>query len=146
MRKLSDEGKKLIKAFEGCRLEAYLCSAGVPTIGWGHTATVHMGMKISQAQADFLFDRDIALFEKAVDILLKKDVSQSCFDAYVSLAYNIGVGALRASTTLKQLNAGDWKAASESFQWWNKAGGKALAGLSRRRASEVSHWLQGRGE
>lgn len=129
-------GKDLIKEFEGCKLKAYLCPAGVPTIGYGHTYGVKMGRTITQKDADTLLDVDYADFERKVLALLKVKVTDNQLGALVSFAYNLGVGALQKSTLLKLLNGGDPKSAANEFLKWNKAGGKVLPGLVRRREAE----------
>lgn len=128
--KINDAGLKLIKSFEGCRLTAYQDSVGVWTIGYGHTAGVKAGQKITQEQADEYLRKDIAKFEKAVDAL-KMDFNINQFSALVSFAFNCGAG------NLKTLCNGRTKAEIASkMLLYNKAGGKVLAGLTRRRKAE----------
>jgi len=139
---ISKNGLDLIKHFEGCYLNAYKCPADVWTIGYGHTGNVgHTkiveGMKICQCTADVLLKNDLNVFEKAVGELVKVKLSQSQFDALVSFAFNVGSGALKRSTLLRKLNAGNYVDAANEFHRWNKAKGKVLKGLSRRRASEA---------
>ena len=130
--KTSINGLNLIKSFEGCRLTAYRCPAGVPTIGYGHTKGVTMGMKITQAQADNYLREDVEKFERNV---MKFDPiyhwNQNQFDALVSFAYNLG-------SINKLVNEGkrSIKEVSNAISSYNKAGGKVLAGLVRRRAAE----------
>jgi lysozyme len=123
--KLSDQGRKLLIEREGCRLTAYKDTAGVWTIGVGHTSGagpphVKSGMKITQGQADAIFADDVSEFESEVASLTRDDIKQHEFDAYVSLCYNIGGGAFAGSTTLQRYNAGDIVGAAESLLWWNK--------------------------
>lgn len=139
--KTSQKGIDLIKKFEGCRLEAYRCPAGVWTIGYGHTKGVKDGMKISQAQAEEFLREDLRIFEKAVESCVKAPLSQNQFDALVSFCYNCGAEALRTSTLLKLLNEGKYFEAGEQFLRWNKAGGKVLVGLTRRREEEKTLFL-----
>lgn len=135
--KTSQAGIKLIKSFENCALAAYLCPAGVWTIGWGHTGNdVFPGLRATAARADELLTEDLARFELAVNRLVVVHVTQSQFDALVSFAFNCGSAALEKSTLLRKLNARDYAGAADEFQRWNKAGGKVLAGLTRRRAAE----------
>lgn len=134
--KLSDTGLALIKEFEGLKLNAYFCSAGVLTIGWGTTAGVKPGDKITEAQAEEMLRADVVKFERGVFDAVKVPLAQHQFDALVVLAYNIGLGAFRTSTLLRLLNKGELSAAASQFDRWNKAGGKTLAGLTRRRAAE----------
>jgi lysozyme len=147
-RKLTAAGANLIKHFEGClkkvgpdRYTAYKCPAGVATIGWGHTN--HHGRKFSmgdiwsQAEVDAEFLSDMSGFEAAVRRLVKVPLEPWQFDALTSFAYNCGEGNLQKSTLLKKVNASDFAGAAEEFARWNKSGGKVLAGLTRRRASEA---------
>ena len=133
---ISKAGLDLIKQFEGLYLKAYRCPAGVPTIGYGHTAGVAMGQTITQQQADDYLRRDVRQFERAVARLVSVPLTQGQFDALVSFAFNLGEGALAQSTLLRLLNAGDYAGAAAQFDRWNKAGGRVLPGLVRRRAAE----------
>lgn len=132
----SAEGLKLTERFEGCKLEAYLDSVGVPTIGYGHTRGVKMGTTCTQEQAEKWLSEDIQAAVDGVNKLVKVAITQGQFDALVDFAFNLGVGALGKSTLLRLTNAGDFKAASPEFLRWNKAGGKELAGLTKRREAE----------
>ena len=134
--KVSDKGLALIKEFEGCKLTAYKDSVGVWTIGYGHTRSARQGMVITQAQADELLALDVAAHAAGVYKALQVKLEQHQFDAVVSLAFNVGVSAVRNSTLMKMINRGDVKPAAAQFDRWNKAGGKVLAGLTRRRAAE----------
>lgn len=134
--KISQKGIEVIKKFEGCKLEAYKCPAGVWTIGYGTTKGVTDGMKITKEKAEELLKLDIDKFEKTVLKLVKVDLNQSQFDALVSFTYNLGEGNLSKSTLLKMLNNKDYYGASQEFIRWNKAGGKVLNGLIRRREAE----------
>lgn len=135
--KTSMKGRDLIRKFEGEKLKAYLCPAGVWTIGVGHTGPdVKPGMVITLDRSDELLRSDLARFESAVSGLLRVPVSQGQFDALVSLAFNVGSGAVGKSTLLRLLNAGDKAGAADEFLRWNKAGGKVLPGLTARRAAE----------
>lgn len=142
----TDRGLSLIKQFEGRRLRAYLCPAGVLTIGYGHTSAagppeVKRDMAISAEEAERIFRADIDLFENKVEKLVKGvKLTPSQFDALVSLAFNIGVGAFARSTLLKKLKRGDLEAAPAEFMKWNKVGGKASTGLTRRRRAEAALW------
>ena len=134
--KISLEGLSLIKKFEGCRLEAYYCSGGVLTIGYGHTGGVKETDTITQEEADKLLKGDVLKFEKYVSDNVKVDLDQSQFDALVAWTFNLGVGNLRESTMLKKLNNEDYKSVPSEMKRWNKAGGKTLDGLIRRRKAE----------
>lgn len=141
--KTSENGRKLIQEFEGCRTKAYQDCVGVWTIGYGHTGDVKAGQVISQQEADRLLAQDLQRFEAGVERNVKVALSQNQFDALVSFCYNLGVGSLQKSTLLKKLNRGDYKGAAEEFLKWNKAGGKVLKGLVRRREAERNMFLAG---
>ena len=134
--KISLEGLSLIKRFEGCRLKAYKCSAGVLTIGYGHTSGVKETDTITQDEADKLLQEDVEQFEKYVDDNVTVELGQSQFDALVAWTFNLGVGNLRESTMLKKLNSEDYASVPSEMKRWNKAGGKTLDGLIRRRKAE----------
>ena len=134
--KCSKEGLALIKKFEGCRLESYRCSANVLTIGYGHTGGVLETDVITQDVADKLLEQDIEKFEKYVNVNVVVELNQSQFDALVAWTFNLGVGNLRQSTMLKKLNEGDYQSVPSEMKRWNKAGGKTLEGLIRRRKAE----------
>ena len=134
--KISQEGLSLIKRFEGCRLEAYKCSANVLTIGYGHTGGVKETDTITQDEADKLLQEDVEQFEKYVDDNVTVELGQSQFDALVAWTFNLGVGNLRESTMLKKLNNEDYASVPSEMKRWNKAGGKTLDGLIRRRKAE----------
>ena len=134
--KISLEGLALIKRFEGCRLESYKCSANVLTIGYGHTSGVKETDTITQDEADKLLQEDVEQFEKHVDDNVTVELGQSQFDALVAWTFNLGVGNLRESTMLKKLNNEDYKSVPSEMKRWNKAGGKTLDGLIRRRKAE----------
>lgn len=140
---ISRNGIELIKRFEGCKLKAYKCPAGVLTIGYGHTGDdVTEGLTISQEDAnDLLFD-DVLCFENGVNNLVEGlDLSQGMFDALVCFAYNVGLTNLKKSTLLKLLKDGKVLEASEEFIKWNKSNGKVLDGLTKRRAAEADLFL-----
>ena len=131
------KGQELIKAFEGCRLEAYLCPAGVPTIGVGHTGPdVHPGLQITQAVANQLLRDDLDRFEKGITDQIDVPLDQCEFDALVSWAFNCGLGATGDSTLRRRLNAGEDKSTvfAEELPRWTSGG---MAGLVRRRNAEV---------
>src|SRR5690606_6021729 len=132
----SQRGVDLIKPFEGLKLPAYLCPANVWTIGYGTTRGVQKGQTITAAEAERLLRADLAVFEAGVSKAVKVPLEQHEFDALVSFAYNVGLGAFQKSTLLRLLNAGDKAGAAKQFDRWNKAGGKVLAGLTRRREAE----------
>lgn len=138
---ISEQGRRLIQDFEACRLEAYQCSAGVWTIGYGHTDGVKPGDQITVAQAEVWLAGDIAAAEKSVNTLVTASLSQGQFDALCAFVFNVGRAAFASSTLLKKLNAGDVVGAADEFLRWVHAGPKALKGLKRRRAEERALFL-----
>lgn len=142
----SDKGIALIKQFEGCKLTAYQDSVGVWTIGYGWTHPVdgkpiRAGMTIKQETAERLLKTGLVSYESDVSRLVKVGLSQGQFDALVSFTYNLGARSLSTSTLLLKLNAGDYDGAADEFLRWNKAGGKVLNGLTRRREAERALFL-----
>lgn len=145
--KTSQIGIDLISSFEGIRLNAYDDGVGVWTIGIG-TTTYPNGVKVKKGdkctldQAKEYFAHDLKRFESSVNNLVKVPLTQNQFDALVSLVYNIGQTAFSNSTLLKKLNAKDYQGAADQFPRWNKAKGKVLNGLTRRRAAERALFLK----
>ncbi|RSA38519.1 lysozyme [Enterobacter hormaechei] len=142
----SDKGIALIKQFEGCKLTAYQDSVGVWTIGYGWTQPVdgkpiRAGMTIKQETAERLLKTGLVSYESDVSRLVKVGLTQGQFDALVSFTYNLGARSLSTSTLLRKINAGDYAGAADEFLCWNKAGGKVLNGLTRRREAERALFL-----
>ena len=135
--KISEEGKALIKKFEGCELEAYKCPAGVWSIGFGFTKDVKEGDVWSQDHAEHMLDVELEEFEGYVNDLVDVELEQHQFDALVAWVYNLGAGNLISSTLLVKLNAGAYEDVPHEIQRWNKAGGEVLEGLIRRRKAEA---------
>jgi len=140
---------ELVKQFEGCRLGAYVCPAGVLTIGYGHTSAagepaVTEGMWINQARADQILGADLRNFADGVQDLVNVDLQPNQFDALVSFAFNVGIGALGKSTLLKRVNEGRFDAVPAEFMKWTKGrvNGQLvdLPGLVRRRRAEAALW------
>jgi len=138
----SQRGLSLIKSFEGLRLLAYRDAVGVWTIGYGATRGVKAGMSITKEQAERMLLNDVQRFEPEVERLVQVPLSSSQWDALVSFTYNLGAANLESSTLLRKLNAGDYAGAAEQFPRWNKAGGKVLPGLVRRREAERVLFLE----
>lgn len=140
-RTISKEGLDLIKSFEGLSLKAYPDpgTGGAPwTIGYGHTGPdVSPGLVITEAKADELLRKDVARFEQGVRDLAGTHGTQHQFDALVSFAFNVGLENLRRSTLLRKHNEGDYSGAAAEFPKWNKAAGRVLTGLTRRREAEA---------
>jgi|688.fasta_scaffold1135373_2 lysozyme len=140
---INEDSENLIKFFESCSLTAYQCPANIWTIGWGSTkysngTKVKKGDKITQQQADELFDVMIKEFEAGVKKLVKVKINENQLGALVSFAYNCGLGNLASSTLLKKINASDFDGADNEFKKWNKGGGKVLPGLVKRRLQEAA--------
>jgi lysozyme len=148
-RQINQRGIELLHHFEGCRLTAYLCPANVWTIGWGNTRyengqPVRQGERITQQRADELFtnilNRDFVAFANRV---ITSNVNQNQFSAIVSFAYNVGNGNLQRSTLLRLVNANPNNALIRNeFMRWNRAGGRELAGLTRRRTAEADLYFR----
>jgi lysozyme len=143
MRILNKDTIDLIKSYEGLRLNAYQDSVGVWTIGYGHTSAagnpaVTSGMKITNQQAEDMLRSDLRKYQAYVEAVVRVPVNDNQYGAMVSLCYNIGPGNFAKSTLVKKVNASDWRGAAEQFGVWNKAGGKVLAGLVRRRSAEAA--------
>ena len=134
---LGYKGKDLLKFFEGCELVAYQDSVGVWTIGYGHTKGVTAGMTITQEEAEQMLESELAEYEGYVEKYVTVPLTQNQFDALVVWVYNLGPTNFRNSTLLKELNSGNYNAAGTEIKRWNKAGGKVLAGLVKRREAEA---------
>lgn len=149
-RRINDAGLALVKRFEGLELTAYRCPAGILTVGFGSTGPhVKPGMTITEAEAERLLKEDLDRFERGVDLLVNATpTTDNQFSAMVSLAYNIGFGdpakgipGFKTSTVLKRHKLGNRLGASRAFGMWNRAGGKILTGLIRRREEEAKLYL-----
>lgn len=141
--KISKHGLNLIKHLEGLRLQAYQCSAGKWTIGYGHTSGVYPGDIIDEAQASIFLRQDVAESENTVIRFVTVALNQHQFDALVSFVFNLGSGNFAASTLLRKLNASDYAGAAEEFSRWFHADGKPRSGLVRRREAERNLFMAG---
>ena len=152
--KASKSAYVLIHTFEGCRLHAYKCPAGVWTIGWGHTAGVYEGMTITREQANEFLEQDLRIFEDNLTFALGLDdkdrmpnglpISQHQFDALLSFTYNVGTGNLARSTLLRKVKANPKDPSIRGeFSRWVYGGGKRLPGLVRRRKMEADLYFSG---
>lgn len=135
---------KIIKVFEGCRLKAYKCPAGVWTIGWGETQGIKEGDIWTQEQADTVLHRRVLQFmnatlEKCPQLFAEPPCRLA---ACTSLAYNIGVGAFGASSVCRLTGRKEYQSAANAFLLWNKAGGQVLRGLTLRREAERKLYLE----
>lgn len=149
MRSVKDAGINLIKSFEGLFLKPYLDPINIPTIGYGTIkypngkAVTMQDSEINEKQAEAYLIWEVKEKAEAVENMVKVPLNDNEFDALVSFAYNVGVGALKGSTLLKMLNAGqDRTAVADQFLRWNKAGGQVFNGLTRRRQAERALFLQ----
>lgn len=143
--KLDENGYKLISDFEGLSLVPYLCSAKVPTIGYGNTfypsgkKVTLQDKPITKAVAYWMLKETANVFATQVNLLLKKPITQNQFNALVSFAFNLGSQALGKSTLLKKVNANpNDPTIRNEFLKWNKAGGRVLDGLTKRRTKEAN--------
>ena len=133
---------ELIKHFEGFEDTAYLCPANVWTIGYGRTRNVKEGDRITEAQAERDLLEELEEFKHQVLHSVKVELTQNELDALTSWTYNLGVGNLKSSTLLKKLNAGSKDEVPAEMLRWNKASGKVLAGLTKRREAEAELWAK----
>jgi lysozyme len=138
-----NKGIPIIRKFEGLKLKAYICPAGVPTIAWGNTfyengSKVQIGDKITLDRADKLLFFIVAKFESEVSKLVKSSINDNQLGALTSFAFNVGAGNLAKSTLLKKVNANPNDVTiRDEFMRWTKAGGKVLNGLVTRRKAEA---------
>ena len=161
-KRMSQEGIDHINVVEGRVLDKttglhkmYKDVAGLPTIGYGHLLTrseltsgkitINGSTKywrdgLTEQEADDLLDQDLDHFEDAVNKYVKVKLTQYQFEALVSFAFNVGVGAFTDSTLLKRVNSNDWHDVPNQFRRWVYAGGKKVKGLVNRRESEISLW------
>jgi lysozyme len=135
--KTSKEGVSLLKKFEGCKLRTYLDAVDVPTIAYGRTKDVKIGDICTQQQAEDWLEEELVEYEGYVEKAVTVPLEQNQFDALVSWTYNLGPSNLTRSSMLRVLNASDYDNVPEQIMRWNKAGGRVLAGLVRRREAEA---------
>lgn len=148
IRNIDKAGTELITKWEGLKLKPYLCSAGVPTIGYGSTYYENgqrvklTDSAITEERAKLLFKNTIVTYEKAVETFTRDDINQNQFNALVSFAYNLGTNALKSSTLLKKVNANPSDVTIKNeFAKWVNAGGKKLQGLVNRRNDEIKMYF-----
>lgn len=142
MMEASDILVNKIKEFETLRLTAYKDTKGIPTIGWGHTYGVKIGMKITVKQAESLLRGDLLNAENYVNSL-KLNFTQGQFDALVDIVYNVGQGKISSSTLLAKIRAkAPTKEIQKEFNRWVYSNGKKLGGLVKRREWEAQRWIQ----
>jgi lysozyme len=141
-----NKGIDIIKESEGCKLKAYLCPAGIPTIGYGYTHGVKLGMVITQEKAEELLMTEISAIEDQIKKVVRVKLNENELGAITSFVYNLGLGSFKASSILKNLNDEKRLEAAESFLKWNKATVKGklvvLNGLTIRRKKEKDLFLR----
>lgn len=147
MKTISTNGLNLVKKFEAFRESMYLDAVSKPTIGYGTLIDTKeeqylINKKITEAEATDLLELDMAKFEKAINNLVKAELTQNQFDALCSFTYNVGISNFKNSTLLKMINEGKIKESADQFLRWNKAGGKVLSGLTSRRQKEMELFLK----
>ena len=142
-RRIGRPGLNLIKEFEGLSLEKYKDAVGKWTIGYGHLIlpSERFDRPLTESEAEDLLQSDLRKFEGGIIQYVTARISQNQFDALVSFAFNLGLANLKGSTLLRLLNQGKYSEAAEQFLRWNKAGGMAMPGLTRRRAAERDLFL-----
>lgn len=144
---INEAGLEIVKHYEGLRLKSYADPVGVWTIGYGTTTAAGVGidvrpnMTITEQEAEMYLRRALDKFGDDISPAMTRRPTQNQYSAMLSLAYNIGPGAFKKSTCLRRFNAGDIDGAAEALTWFNKAGGKVLRGLVRRRAAERELFL-----
>lgn len=138
---LSNKGVHLLKYFEGCKTVAYQDSVGVWTIGYGHTKGVYEGMTITLPEANNMLVEELKEYESYVENMVTVDLTQEQFDALTVWVYNLGPTNFKNSTLLRKLNSGDYSAVPTEIKRWNKAGGKVLEGLVKRREAEAKMFV-----
>ena len=143
---INQAGIDLIKRWEGCKLKAYKCSAGVWTVGYGLTSRagfIEVGPDtvLTQEEADWYLEKVVDDFSSKISPMITAPINENQFAAFVSLAYNIGVGAFQKSSALRRFNAGQIMEVPAAMRMWKKAGGKVVQGLVNRREAEVKLFL-----
>ena len=131
----------LVKSFEGFSATAYTCAGGKVTIGYGSTDGVTLADTVTEEEAEAMLLRDLEKASDAIDDYVDVPLTQGQFDALVAFSFNVGAGAFRKSTLLKKLNAGDAVGAAAEFLRWNKAKGRIMRGLVKRRKAEMNMFL-----
>lgn len=133
----------MVAHYEGLRTKAYLDPVGISTICYGETENVKLGDVKTKEECDNMLSVRLGYFSRQVDAMIEPEISPQELAAYSSLAYNVGLGAFKGSTLLRKVNSGDRSGACDELPRWNKAGGKVLAGLVKRREGERLLCLSG---
>ena len=142
------DGVELIKSCEGFRSRAYICPAGVWTIGWGATRDLD-GARVTkdtpdvdEEEASRILARDLVKFAASVNRLVTVPIGPRQHAALTSFAFNLGAGQLKCSTLLRKVNGEEWEDVPKEFMKWVMGGGRVLPGLQKRRRLEVQLWLE----
>lgn len=143
MSDIPQEALDLVKTFEGLRLSAYQCAAGKWTIGYGHTRGVKQGQRITENQAEAFLIDDLMRAAAPLNRYVTVPLSRQQYAALLSFVFNVGASNFKQSTLLKKLNQGLYGSVPAQLVRWNKARGKVLKGLVRRRAVEAALWKKG---
>lgn len=138
----AESAMEFVKEWEGCRLKAYKCPAGIWTIGYGHTGGVQGGERITEERAEELLAEDLKSVQRRLAPAVEVPITAGQAAALLSLAFNVGVGAVTGSKLLRRLNQGLPEAAADEFLDWTRAGGRELPGLVRRRRAERDLFLR----
>jgi len=141
-------GCAVVGGYEGLRLNTYLDVVGIPTVCYGETRGIKMGMKFTKGQCDAMLVEGLDQFAQKIEACVpsladRQTVTDKRYVAHLSLAYNIGTGAYCKSTVARRQNAGDQRGACDAFMMWNRAGGFVLKGLTKRREGERALCLEG---
>ncbi len=139
-RRVNQRGLVLLKNFEGLSLKAYLCPAGVLTIGYGHTDNVSVGQEITLAQAEALLLHDLEVFERDVAARVQVPLNDNQFSALICFTFNIGIMAFCRSSLLRKLNKGFYQEIPAELRRWRYAAGVEMKGLIKRRDAEIALW------
>lgn len=147
-RKINSAGIKLVQKFEGLKLSAYTCPAGIWTVGYGHTQGVKKGDKITETEAGKILTQDLTQCGEQIEKCVNVPLNDHQFAALASFVFNVGIGSLKASTLLRRLNNGDYDCVPSELCKWVKATNPktakkvTLPGLVKRRAAEGQLWLE----
>lgn len=134
---------EFVKRWESCKLTAYRDAVGVLTIGYGRTRDVQQGDTITQEQADEWIVDELVEYAEGLARYIGRPTTQQQADALLSLAYNCGVDAIGMSGVMARHNAGLWQECADRFLLWNRAGGRVLRGLTKRREAERDVYISG---
>lgn len=133
----------VVAAYEGLSTVAYRDVVGVPTICYGETDGVKMGMKVSRDGCKFMLQNSLKKYDDGMKACLTRDIPDGMHIAFISFTYNVGIAGFCHSTVARRANAGDFRGACDALLAWNRAGGRVIKGLDRRRRDERKQCLEG---